>query len=128
MRKQRKRRHSVPVHFLVAVVVPFLLASCGLSQEEARKNLAELQIPYSDDEFVKRAEQGDLVAVKFFLAAGMSPNVTVNGGGTALVVASRAGRAEVVKLLLKAGATVNAKEDGRTALRSCAEINEPKWI
>jgi hypothetical protein len=153
---------------LVAVAASFFLAACGVSQEEARKKLDELKIPYTQEEaakklqeearkkldelkipytqeearkkldelkipyseeFVNRAGQGDVVAIKLFLASGMSPNVTIKrkigdkelGGYTALMSASENNHAEVVKELLKAGADVNAKtNDGTTASMSAS--------
>ena len=44
------------------------------SPEEALKNLEELNIPYTPEEFLRRAGQADIAAVKLFLAAGMDPD------------------------------------------------------
>ena len=40
----------------------------------ARTRLAEMNVPFTDDAFVASAKDGDLSAVKLFLAAGMDPN------------------------------------------------------
>jgi ankyrin repeat protein len=79
-----------------------------MSREQARKKLDELRIPYSMDEFVSRAEQGDVRVVKLFLGAGMSPNAKSNSGWTALWLASEADHADVVELLKRAGARASA--------------------
>lgn len=44
------------------------------SPEEALKNLEELNIPYTPEEFLRRAGQADIAAVRLFLAAGMDPD------------------------------------------------------
>src|SRR6185295_4176369 len=41
----------------------------------ARKELGQLLVPYSAESFVKQAGEGDSIAVRLFLAAGMNPNV-----------------------------------------------------
>ena len=46
-----------------------------LLPEEARQELAELEIPYNQKAFIERAEAGDLTAVRLFVWAGMDPNV-----------------------------------------------------
>ena len=46
-----------------------------LLPEEARQQLAELDIPYNQRAFIERAEAGDLTAVHLFIWAGMDPNV-----------------------------------------------------
>src|SRR6188768_3496013 len=76
--------------------------------EEARLKLASLGVPYSPDEFVEQAASGDLTLVKLFLAAGMDPNTILHGEGgpTALFLAVRENRPDVVEALLKAGAKV----------------------
>lgn len=76
--------------------------------EEARLKLAQLSVPYTDDEFVERAGAGDLTLINLFLAAGMDPNVILveRGGPTALFLAARENHPDVVEALLKAGAKV----------------------
>ena len=89
-----------------AVREPFISAS----RVRARKELGALGVEYSRDSFVKRAEEGDSIAVKLFVAAGMDPNV-VSGPGTAgrspLTAAAGACQFETVKVLIVKGADAN---------------------
>ena len=73
------------------------LAACGNPQEEARIKLGQMNVKYNEDTFVDRAQDGDTLAVKLFLQAGMSPNVTEKDGVTPLIAAARAGRLEIVR-------------------------------
>ena len=72
--------------------------------EGARQRIAQLNIPYAVDEFVERAKECDIVAVKLFLTAGMNPNVKNADGATALAAATEAGHTDIIKLLKDAGA------------------------
>lgn len=71
---------------------------------------------------ISAASDGNVLAVKRLLANGTSPvngeqGATDTQGCTALVVAARAGHADVVEVLLSAGANVDAcDESGNTAL------------
>jgi ankyrin repeat protein len=75
----------------------------------ARKKLAERDIPFSRDEFVKRAGEKDISAVRWFLAAGMNPNARRKDAReeTAAAAAANSGSLEIVKLLLDHGADPN---------------------
>ena len=89
--------------------------------EEARLKLAGLGVPYTPEDFIEQAAEGDLTLVKLFLAAGMDPNVILGGEGgpTALFFAVRENRSDVVEALLKAGAKV--LNQGSNALVAAAE-------
>ncbi len=82
--------------------------ACGKSSEDARKDLAMMNIEYSEDAFLDRIRKGDVIAVKLFLTAQMSPDTKDNQGLTALMWASYQGKSEIVKTLLDKGADVNA--------------------
>ena len=72
------------------------LVNCGNPKEEARIKLGQMNVEYSQDSFVERARDGDLMPVRLFLQSGMDPNVTNKNGQTALIVAARYGREEVL--------------------------------
>lgn len=88
---------------LVAVFV-----SSPQRPEDARAELTKLSLPYTSTAFVAAAAGGDAVAVKLYLAAGMSTEEeSARDPTTALVEAARADRPEIVEQLLKAKADVN---------------------
>ncbi|WP_241674453.1 ankyrin repeat domain-containing protein [Candidatus Methylobacter oryzae] len=80
---------------------------------EARKDLKQMGIEYTEQQFAKSAGEGDMTAVGLFLDAGMDLNA---GGGAALGLASGRGQLEMVKLLLAKGAkpTSNSLQYART--------------
>lgn len=92
-------------------------SSRGDSQEAARKELEQKGIPYTKEDFLERAKNGDTRAVILLTAAGMDPNTRYKANTTVLMEAALFGRADTVKALLERGADVNARDDfGRTAL------------
>src|SRR6187431_157926 len=76
------------------------------SPMEARVELNRLSITYSEDSFLGKAKEGDVVAVKLFLAAGMNPDAFGSERNTALCTAAAEGRLEVVDELLENKANV----------------------
>ena len=105
------------------------------SPEEARSELAERGVPYSQRSFVTYAQDGDLDVVRLFVEAGMDVNVqpyssTVahiaetkadaleavlfsqpgdEDDDTALMKAARQGHIEVVRFLVEQGADLNTR-------------------
>ena len=67
----------------------------GQSPETARVELSNLSVQYTPQAFVESAKQGDLRAVKLFLAAGMDPNAKDDESNTALMYAIAEGRTEI---------------------------------
>lgn len=95
-----------------------LFFGCSDTAQTPQGELAARNIPFTAAAFLSRAETGDLIAVKLFLAAGMDPNVKDRYGGTALRYAAAKGHLEVVRALLDQGADVNVQDsDGFTPLR-----------
>jgi ankyrin repeat protein/beta-lactamase regulating signal transducer with metallopeptidase domain len=92
------------------------------SREAARDKLGALQVEYSAESFVKQAAEGDTIAIKTFLAAGMNINARNEKGYTALMKASDSGQTETVQSLLAAGANpdLTSGENGNTALAMAA--------
>lgn len=80
---------------------------------EARKELKQMGIEYTEQQFATSAGAGDMTAVKLFLDAGMNVNA---GGGAALGLSAGRGQIEMVKLLLSKGAkpTSNSLQFART--------------
>jgi ankyrin repeat protein len=77
------------------------------SREAARDRLGMLKVEYSAESFVKQAAEGDTIAVKTFLAAGMNINARNEKGSTALMAAAYSGQTETAQALLAAGADPN---------------------
>ncbi|HYL97808.1 MAG TPA: ankyrin repeat domain-containing protein, partial [Blastocatellia bacterium] len=106
-------------HMVVAVSFVFLMALVSRAQTTepsispariaARKELGALGVEYSGASFVKQASEGDTIAVKLFLEAGMNPDVTDKDGYTALAKSAGSGFRETVQLLIAAGAKVDVK-------------------
>ena len=92
-------------------------------QEEGLKQLGELGIPCETDEFLVRITHGDLTATQLFLQAGMSIHTKNAKGFSLLMLAAKSGHAEVVKVLIERGASVDHTEplEGKTALMLAAE-------
>ena len=106
------------------------------SPEEARSELAERSIPYSQGSFITYAQNGDLDVVRLFVEAGMDVNVQPYGSSvahttetkpddslvavwfpqpgdedddTALMKAAGQGHIEVVRFLIEQGAYLNIR-------------------
>ncbi len=82
--------------------------------------------PMSDYDFLKLCKSGDAVKVQEAITNGADVNARNNYDGlTALMWAARHGHADVVEVLMKHGADVNAKNnDGWTALMHSALNDE----
>lgn len=80
-----------------------------------------------ENEMVVAIRSGDLAQVEEAFLAGLSANERSIKGVPALIEAVRAGRREVVALMLERKARVNAtaKRDGLTALEEAVRINRP---
>ena len=93
-----------------------LVSGCGRGPEDAKKDLSQMNVAYSEKGFVEAAENNNIKAVNLFLEAGMDPNVTTPSG-TPLLAAAAAGNLEVAKVLIEKGANVNTKDkDGMTPM------------
>ena len=98
------------VKHLPLLVVFLAVLGCGNPQEEARKQLGQMNIKFTEDSFIIEARDGNLAAVKLFLQAGMKPDVTNATGETPLLMAVQYGRQDLVETLLARGANPNLAE------------------
>ena len=98
--------------------------ACKQSPKDAREELAKLGVPFTSEEFIERCGTGPTTLIETFLSAGADPNVvyTSQHSYTPLIAAAAAGRIDIAKQLLKAGARVDlVAEDGRTAVDAASE-------
>ena len=58
---------------LLAILL-LVLTACQQSPEQARQQLADMDIQFDQESFIDSIRNGDAVVVKLFLAAGMDPN------------------------------------------------------
>ncbi|OGQ35970.1 MAG: hypothetical protein A3G39_08845 [Deltaproteobacteria bacterium RIFCSPLOWO2_12_FULL_43_16] len=90
------------------------LSACGKSPEQARKELGQMNIAYTKENFLRFALDGDNVVVDLFLKAGMNPNSKKDGRGplsgfTALHFSAMKGHVSTVRTLLDGGANKNSE-------------------
>ncbi len=77
-----------------------------------------------DGKILKAAYKGDLSAVEAYLAKGGQPDLSNRYGFTLLAIATEQNRIPVMQALIKAGADVNGRNDGKqTPLYWAAEQN-----
>ena len=91
----------------------YVSVSSAADPLEARKDIKQMGLEYTSQQFATSAGSGDMTAVNLFLDAGMDVN---SGGGAALGLAAGRGQIEMVKLLLSKGAkpTSNSLQFART--------------
>lgn len=101
----------------------FGLAGCSPGPEEAKKALAEKQIPVTDQALLAKTKdaKGGEADAKLLVAAGVDPNARQANGMTALMSAVFNDQPDVARLLIAKGADVNASAKGFTALRLAVE-------
>jgi uncharacterized protein len=125
------------------------ISSGALNPDQAKAELRREGVEYNAPSFLKSVDEEKAEVVNLFLLAGMDPNTNEAGGITALMIAAGLHRSgpntgggcidgiihpchliarktapadlEIVRLLIKAGATVQARDgDGETALHKAA--------
>ena len=105
--------------FVSRVVVTVLCIFFGVNGAlaadpvSARKDIKQMGIEYTEQQFATSAGAGDMTAVILFLDAGMDVNA---GGGAALGLSAGRGQVAMVQFLLSKGAkpTPNALQFART--------------
>lgn len=112
---------------LLSVIASLLLVTHAWadSQSNARKALEAKRIPVSEGEFLRQVERGDKTVVELFLQAGINANAKADGG-SALIIATARGHADIAQMLIAKGADVHARnKEGLTPLMG-AIIGERK--
>ncbi|HTD52072.1 MAG TPA: ankyrin repeat domain-containing protein [Thermoanaerobaculia bacterium] len=119
---------------LLFILWPVLGAcACRTTPDEAREELAKLNVPYTSDEFVLRCGRGPTNVVALFLIAGGDPNVEValeRYVFTPLMAAAQGGRLDIAKQLVEAGARPDLRtSDGSSALDiAAADCRAPEMV
>lgn len=98
------------------------------AKDAARAELGRIPLPYTPDAFIESAGNGNLAAVRLFLAAGMDPNTKNESGNTALMHAAGGGHTGIVNALLKAKANVNERNQGGYTALSWAASSDRKDV
>ena len=104
----------------------------SLSPKDAKDRLSNLGIAFEPESFFKRVDGGDAKVVSLFLSAEMPTSVGDYRGRTPLMVAIDSGQAEIVDLLLAAGADPNdagehpdpAKRYGQTPIMKAVDRDD----
>ena len=104
---------SLVINSLVFLALISVNASFAEEPVGARKQLKQMGVEYTEQQFASSAGAGDMPVVKLFLDAGMNVNA---GGGAALGLAAGRGQLEMVRFLLSKGAkpTSNSLQFART--------------
>lgn len=97
-----------------------LAAVSKQSPTSARTALGQMGLSFTPDDFARSAGNGDVAAVKLFLAAGMDPSARSETEGSALGTAAFKGHKEVVAALLGAGARTAPEGHDPSALSDAA--------
>lgn len=58
---------------MISITICLALTACGKSPEEARIALRQMGFPFTEDAYILSVRNGDDVAVKLFLQAGIDP-------------------------------------------------------
>ena len=117
MLKRVSRQHCRIIFSVMAILLVFILTwenrASAADPAGARKEITQIGLEYTEQQFAKSAGAGDMTAVKLFLDAGMDVNA---GGGAALGLSAGRGQLEMVKFLLSKGAkpTSNSLQYART--------------
>ena len=89
-----------------------LLTGCQKTpRAEARSELAELGLEFTQRAYIDAVDGGDAVVVELFLTAGMSQNLVASSGKTVLIRAAEKGQPAVAEKLLEAGARIETWDD-----------------
>jgi len=107
-----------------------LVAAFNSQPVSAENNVEGSESSYQTPDIHTAIIAGDTEKVKQLIASGTDINVIEPGSGsTPLLTAAMFDRIEIAKMLLKAGASINAKNyDGSTALHTAAFFCRPDMV
>jgi len=100
---------------IILIIAIVIIASCGKSEltpEDARKELAKLNIQYNEASYYDAIINNDKLVVELLLKTGMSPNIVFSKkdiGATPIILATYNNDTELVKLFIANGADINYK-------------------
>ncbi|MCH7471874.1 ankyrin repeat domain-containing protein [bacterium] len=102
----------------------------AISPDGALKQIKEMGLPFSEDEFVKKVFKHNEFVVHLYIEAGVNPDARDEEGFTALVTAAYRGLEEIVRQLLERGADVNQQDvtTGHTAVIRAANQGHKRIV
>jgi uncharacterized protein len=115
----------------IILLLSFLLSGCSSkskSPEEARKELGQMNIQYNEGAFINSAKDGDIVALKLFLAAGMDANARDSLGRLAYQFASQPVNAQIEFKEAVNLAGIPDQSRGATALMAATVMGRPEIV
>jgi len=95
---------------------------------KARDTLLQMGIPVTGEALAGCAGEGGIREVTLFLAAGFSPDTRNKAGVPLLNIAARKGNAEILRLLIHAGAQLNSQADDRGTSALIDSVMGKKYI
>ena len=114
---------------LWSLALMVLLAACGRSPDEAKKKLAEIQVPQTPAALLAKTKDAkDEEVARMLVQAGVDPNARQENGMTVLMSAAFNGQHGVAKALLEKGAQVNADAKGFNALSLAVERGDKAMV
>jgi ankyrin repeat protein len=114
------------IAILLALLIPFTASAATVDKKTALKELEELSIAFTSEDFLDRVRESDVVAVQLFLAAGMDPNTEPESDWAAIMTAAYEGHASIVKMLLQYGAEM--REDALGNASSSGDVDTVKIL
>ena len=128
--KHRFRRVFLPLLLGMVTVVPATNWISGIAMSSASGKPGGASPTEEESNIWAAANAGDLDAIERHLASGAAVDgLDAERGGTPLLWAAVADRAEAVELLIRRGADVNAVErDGGTPLHAAAFLGHEKTV
>lgn len=128
--KHRYKRVFLPLLAGLVTIIPLTMWVSSLAMSSAPKKAGIKDPGKGDANIWASARSGNLDAMKRYLDSGVKVEaIDPEFGGTPLLWAAVAGRAEAIDLLVDRGANVNGPgDDGATALHAAAFLGHDKAV